>query len=110
VGARPILVSICIGMLSAACSSEVAYTDFTHCFNEELKKGADKKAASEYCRRFTTVVGEGVRNKPYKLHRDDQGVEYILIEGRKVTIEKKASNELTGERIGLVADTWVLIE
>jgi hypothetical protein len=103
-------VKMCIGLMITACSSGVSYTDFTHCLNEELKKGAETKAAREFCRRFTTVAGDGVRNKPYKLYRDDQGIEYILIDGRRVTIDKKASNELTGERIGLVADTWVLIE
>jgi hypothetical protein len=104
------LVFAILSISLAACSKEPKYSDFDECLNEETKAGSPTEIASEYCRRFVKTVGVGILNQPFKAEQQADGKIFVRIDGRKVFIKKTATNEKTGERLGLVGEDWIKIE
>jgi hypothetical protein len=101
-----IAVVFLVGSVLTACSDKPDYADAEECLNEELKAGATRDVAKEYCRRFIKIENEG---SPYQVYRRESGVEFIVINGREVVVETFASSKKTGEVVALVDESWVLV-
>ena len=93
-----------------SCSQMQKYSDFNECLNEEAKAGSPVEISREYCRRFVKTVGDGIFNQSFKAEKQADGKIFVHIDGRKVFIERTATNFQTGERLGLVGENWIRIE
>ncbi len=104
------LAVILMYIASSACCQEPKYSDYAECLNEEVKAGSPAPIAGDYCRRFVKAEGHGVRNEPFIAERGADGRLFVHVEGRKVVLEKTATNHMTGERLGLAGEHWIKIK